>query len=93
MPQQNKRCALSAASIAWYHMHGCCCIYKTGLSKYVVTCRFYALVWGAVLVSASLLPTFRHFRESCTATAFGKLYALSLMRFCLHHARGCGFTA
>ncbi|CAL5221589.1 g3807 [Coccomyxa viridis] len=24
--------------------------------------RFYALVWGAVLVSASLLPTFRHFR-------------------------------
>ena len=33
--------------------------------KHALVCRFYALVWGAVLVSASLLPTFRHFSKSC----------------------------
>ena len=32
-----------------------------------VMCRFYALVWGAILVCASLLPTFRHFREQLLA--------------------------
>ena len=33
----------------------------------LVLCRFYALVWGAILVCASLLPTFRHFREQLSA--------------------------
>ena len=38
------------------------CKARQGMTACVM-CRFYALVWGAILVCASLLPTFRHFRE------------------------------
>ena len=44
----------------------CLCRAKQGM-RACVLCRFYALVWGAILVCASLLPTFRHFREQLSA--------------------------
>ncbi|CAK0780708.1 hypothetical protein CVIRNUC_005147 [Coccomyxa viridis] len=47
--------------------------------------RFYALVWGAILVCASLLPTFRHFHAMrntghfAAAYSGGWLYVLTLI--------------
>ena len=53
-------------------------------------CRFYALVWGAVLVSSSLLPTFRHFREFPQSLSFCVAASLATRLLCFQSYNRAG---